>query len=42
MGVASALGSEVETFWQNVTKGQCAHDGIDKGMIENISITVSL
>ena len=27
MGVASALGTEVETFWQNVSKGQC---GIDR------------
>ena len=27
MGVASSLGTEVETFWQNVITGQC---GIDR------------
>ena len=27
MGVASSLGTDVETFWQNVITGQC---GIDR------------
>ena len=41
MGVASSLGCEVETFWQNVITGQCGIDRVTSFDISNFACQIA-